>query len=107
MKAILVFDKMPNSCDEFEVRCTGYTAKDYAQKGIKRPSWCPIKPMPEKYIEHDITIETERDAAVCSHGITLGHNDVIEELEKPETKSDLSTDEGWWKDYELYEMQND
>ena len=107
MKAILVFDKMPNSCDECEVRCTGYTAKDYAQKGIKRPSWCPIKPMPEKYIEHDITIETERDAAVCSHGITLGHNDVIEELEKPETKSDLSTDEGWWKDYELYEMQND
>ncbi len=68
---------------------------------------CPLKPMPEKYIEHDITIETERDAAVCSHGITLGHNDVIEELEKPETKSDLSTDEGWWRDYMLYEMQND
>lgn len=24
-----------------------------------------------------------------------------------ETKNDLSTDEGWWRDYELYEMQND
>ncbi len=47
MKAILVFDKMPNSCDECEVRCTGYTAKDYAQKGIKRPSWCPIRPLPD------------------------------------------------------------
>lgn len=47
-EAILVFDKMPNSCDECEVRCTGYTAKDYAQKGIKRPSWCPIRPLPQK-----------------------------------------------------------
>lgn len=48
MKAILVIDKMPNSCNECEVRCTGYTAKDYAEKGIKRPSWCPVKPLPEK-----------------------------------------------------------
>lgn len=48
MKAILVIDKMPNSCDECEVRCGGYTAKEYTQKGIKRPSWCPIKPMPKK-----------------------------------------------------------
>lgn len=48
MKAILVFDKMPDSCDECEVRCTGYTAKEYAEKDIKRPSWCPIKPMPTK-----------------------------------------------------------
>ena len=30
-----------------------------------------------------------------------------EEISKSETKSDLSTDEGWWRDYELYEMQND
>ena len=48
MKAILVIDKMPNSCDKCEVRCTEYTGKDYAQKGIKRPTWCPLKPLPEK-----------------------------------------------------------
>ena len=48
MKAILVLDKMPNSCEECEVRCDGYTAKEYAEKSIKRPSWCPVKPMPEK-----------------------------------------------------------
>ena len=46
-KAILVID-MPNSCNECEVRCTGYTAKDYAEKGIKRPSWCPLRPLPQK-----------------------------------------------------------
>lgn len=52
MKAILVIDDMPNSCDECEVRCGGYTAKEYAEKGIKKPSWCPLKPMPEKlYVE--------------------------------------------------------
>ena len=45
MKAILVIDEMPVSCDKCEVRCGGYTAKEYAEKSIKRPSWCPLKPM--------------------------------------------------------------
>ena len=49
MKAILVIDEMPVSCDKCEVRCDGYTAKEYAEKGIKRPSWCPLKPMPKKF----------------------------------------------------------
>lgn len=48
MKAILVIDKMPNSCDGCEVRCGGYTAKEYAEKGIKRPSWCPLKLLRKK-----------------------------------------------------------
>lgn len=47
MKAILVID-MPNSCDECEVRCGGYTAKEYAEKDIKRPSWCPLRLLPQK-----------------------------------------------------------
>ena len=125
MKAILVVD-MPECCAECplmlwdaeseyygaccptlkEVNCVADSYKENEDKETK-PNWCPLKPMPKKYIEHDITIETERDAAVCSHGITLGHNDVIEELEKSETNSDLSTDDGWWRDYMLYEMQND
>ena len=48
MKAILVIDEMPNSCDKCEVRCDGYTAKEYFEKNIKRPDWCPLKPMPQK-----------------------------------------------------------
>ncbi len=102
MKAILVLDKMPNSCDECEVRCTGYTAKDYAQKGIKRPSWCPLRPLPQKkgksgeLHQYDTDIHYE-----------IGWNECIQEIEKLKTKSDLSTDKGWWRDYELYEMQND
>ena len=47
-KAILVIDNMPVQCDKCEVRCDGYTAKEYAEKSIKRPSWCPLKPIPEK-----------------------------------------------------------
>ena len=35
MKAILVFTEMPKSCDECEVRCGGYTAKEYSEKSIK------------------------------------------------------------------------
>ena len=108
MKAILVIDIEKKDVDIKTLRANfevygDIRIKPYYQfrEGVE------LKPMPKKYIEHDITIETERDAAVCSHGITLGHNDVIKELEKPEAKSDLSTDEGWWRDYELYEMQND
>ena len=48
MKAILVIDKMPVSCDKCEVRCGGYTAKEYSEKSIKRPSWCPLKLLPKR-----------------------------------------------------------
>ena len=44
-------------------------------------SWfCPLKPMPEKYLERDITIETERDVEMCTHGITIGRNVLIDEI---------------------------
>ena len=46
--SILVFDEMPNSCAECDVICTGYTEKEYSEKGIKRPSWCPLRPLPQK-----------------------------------------------------------
>ena len=51
MKAILVINEMPSSCDKCEVRCGGYTAKEYTEKSIKRPLWCPLKPLPEKLPE--------------------------------------------------------
>lgn len=92
MKAILVVDAEPMNCDDcpFQTKnqfCMAWVYKidsnsvDYTDD-IANGCRCPLKPMPEKYIEHGITIESERDAAVCSHGITLGHNDAIEELEK-------------------------
>lgn len=69
-KAILVIDK-PKDCFTCELGgskvCIG---------------GCPLKPMPEKYIEREIKIETERDVEVCTHGITLGRNLLIEEIEK-------------------------
>lgn len=78
MKAILVFDKIPNSCDECEVRCGGYTAKDYALKGIKRPSWCPLKLMPERM---KVDYETITSAEVSEKVIAIGWNACLEEIE--------------------------
>lgn len=71
-KAILVFDKMPNSCNECEVRCTGYTAKDYAEKGIKRPSWCPLRPLPNKWYDDGSTS--------FAMGIARGFNKCLDEI---------------------------
>lgn len=55
MKAVIVVD-MPNKCAECELHdkdmlgiyCTVCSEKDYIKlyKGI--PSWCPLKPIPQK-----------------------------------------------------------
>ena len=94
MKAILVIDDMPNSCDKCEVRCDGYTAKEYSEKGIKRPSWCPLKPIPEKLrieasrIEDVMSSEFDIDKLTLKIQLdtdklfALGWNACIEELEK-------------------------
>lgn len=48
-KAILVIDEMPNDCYECNFAidlCHGtIPPQEYYNK---RPSWCPLKPMPEK-----------------------------------------------------------
>ena len=75
MKAILVLDKMPNSCDECDVRCDGYTAKEYAEKGIKRPSWCPLRPMPTR-VEHEEGLDS-----AFNIGWEHGYNACLEEIE--------------------------
>ena len=53
IKAILVLDKMPNSCEECIVRCDGYSAKEYAQRTVTKPNWCPLKFLPPKLDEND------------------------------------------------------
>ena len=101
MKAILVID-MPNECDECPClnRNLWQCQADIKRRSSdERPDWCPLKLMPMKVRTDEDDIEVD--------SYWQGWNDCIEGLEKPETKSDLSTDEGWWRDYELYEMQND
>lgn len=51
MKAVLVID-MPNSCfhcklDQYGHLC-GATLKNNDGNANKRPSWCPLRPMPEQ-----------------------------------------------------------
>ena len=50
MKAILVID-MPSNCDECKCnlrgRCVPMDNNTPIEKG--KPSWCPLRPMPEKF----------------------------------------------------------
>lgn len=53
MKAILVLDEMPSSClqcelstdDDFTCFCVVNSTECST---IKRPDWCPLKPLPDK-----------------------------------------------------------
>ena len=54
MKAILVIDEMPKNCDECPIRFSGEPNEWcwYLKHGLddikSKPSWCPLKPLPEK-----------------------------------------------------------
>lgn len=49
MKAILVID-MPNNCEECKIIYLQGHGESICDSGdwSKRPSWCPLKPLPEK-----------------------------------------------------------
>ena len=54
-KAILVID-MPNNCEECDItyfQGHGESSICYSGDWSKRPSWCPLRPMPQK-VELDI-----------------------------------------------------
>ena len=81
MKAILVIDipKIPKNCmscplieyhREYSIVCRHY------QTGDTRPSWCPLKPMPERKdtSNRKITYEELRER--------IGWNECVEEIEK-------------------------
>ena len=56
MKAVLVID-MPNNCEECEItyfQGHGESSICYSGDWSKRPSWCPLRPLPEKKNEVDI-----------------------------------------------------
>ena len=83
VKAILIID-MPDSClncqlGQFSYLC-GATLKNILSYVNERPLWCPLKPMPKRYVEDDFVIETPRDAEACIHGMIVGRNIVINEI---------------------------
>lgn len=56
MKAVLVID-MPNNCEECKIiYLQGHGESSTCESGdwSKRPSWCPLRPLPEKKNEVDI-----------------------------------------------------
>ena len=74
MKAILVID-MPKGCCECNCAidlCHGTIPSQEWYN--KRPSWCPLKPMPRK---KQISLREDYDAYY-----KMGWNDCIEEIEK-------------------------
>ena len=74
-KAILVIDKMPSSCEECIVRCDGYSAKEYAQRTITKPNWCPLSPLPQKKGKHGELHEYDTDIHY-----EIGWNDCLDEI---------------------------
>lgn len=76
MKAILVIDK-PENCDECGVKCDGYTAKQHAERGITRPYWCPLKPLPQKKVQSFNELHLEEE--YLKEGHTRGWKDFVKE----------------------------
>jgi len=85
MKAILVID-MPETCSKCELHgkdmegiyCEVCSEKDYIKEYKGIPSWCPLKPMPEKkWVAKgfDRIMENNKE-----HLMSLGWNDCLEEL---------------------------
>ena len=93
MKAILIVDEMPKSCSDCWLHRNEYS--DYEKvwedichnaehechvlsktNYIKRPSWCPLKPMPKKK-ETDSTGTIEE---YMLKGYDRGWNDCLEEI---------------------------
>ena len=64
MKAILVID-MPNECiecNQFVFECCHAMKRQIERENIvqcKRPSWCPLRPLPNKIIERGKWISEE------------------------------------------------
>lgn len=88
-KAILVVD-MPSKCEscpcstineeiggEMVFTCDALPNKEITETNMtkRKPSWCPLKPMPQKKSHTYDDVDTE-------YGIVEGWNECLEELEK-------------------------
>lgn len=80
-KAILVID-MPESCDKCQLMFRHEEERCCMPEGrnsfSKKPSWCPLKPVPEKYdIEEEKKKPHDRDYTWEFEG---GYNACIDEI---------------------------
>lgn len=84
MKAILVID-MPRDCeecplyDEYQMRCYYLRNDKYAVDVI--PSWCPLKPLPQKEEKPKVSGGLDWDNAF-NCGYVVGWNACLEEIEE-------------------------
>ena len=79
MKAILVID-MPKNCSECPMFGNTHDYQycevtDWITDGTYKPSWCPLKPMPEKMIAEMVM------GNKFAEGCVQGWNDCLEEIE--------------------------
>lgn len=84
-KAILVLDRMPNSCHECPLFNSGYT--DMCCKGMNyktinypypkdfRQEWCPLKAVPERE-----SVDRSCEYDYCDECYTVGWNDCLNEI---------------------------
>lgn len=77
MKAILVVN-MPKNCAECKFRFNICSAVDWDE----RPSWCPLKPIPQKLdemsnIDSSLFCQNMKGDQFC-----IGWNECLEEIEK-------------------------
>lgn len=84
MKAVLVID-MPNNCEECKItyfQGHGESSICYSGDWSKRPSWCPLRPLPQKKVGDDLYERygswTPSDERKVSY--RLGYNDCIDEI---------------------------
>lgn len=84
MKSILVIE-MPETCygcpcmDDKWNSCDATGEELSENDADKKPSWCPLKPMPEK---RTMYIRAKTDIEFAEYYARLGWNNCIEEIEK-------------------------
>ena len=84
MKAILVLDEMPKSCDKCPCYHEGYGHCNnvkfrFIQDSDKVAPWCPLKPMPEK---KPVSYHDDLFGDVEKNFNNIGWNACLEEIER-------------------------
>lgn len=75
MKAILIVD-IPKNCIQCEITCQENYIRGGSESYKERPSWCPLKPMPEPIKQHAIEGDDVTEAYIDAW------NACLEEIEK-------------------------
>lgn len=79
MKAVLVID-MPNNCEECKIiYLQGHGESSICDSGdwLKRPSWCPLRPLPSKYSPMDGLVA---NCEPLTNAYNEGWNDCLDKI---------------------------